>query len=485
MAERDQTRPDLGDLGRVHFVGIGGAGMSGIARIMLSRGIEVSGCDARDSRAVAALRARGATVEVGHDPAHVTGADTVVVSSAIRPDNPELVEARHLGKPVMPRAAALAAVMSGRRGIAVAGTAGKTTTTSMLTVALQACGRDPSYAIGGDLNEPGSNAHMGTGEFFVAEADESDRSFLLLSPEVAVITNIEPDHLDTYGDAAAVQKAFVDFVGRLPSGGAVVLGADDPGAAALATAATERGLRVISFGTELDTDVRIDNFVLTPGGSRFELVVGGRRLGEVALAVPGVYNAMNAAGALAAGLAVGLPFADMVRGLAAFTGARRRFEFKGIAHGVRVYDDYAHHPTKVRALLTAARHEASAFGGRSSTDGRVVVVFQPHLYSRTEAFATEFGAALGLADLVLVMEVYAAREDPVPGVTGALIADRVTLPPEAVLFEPSWTAVPAAVAALVRPGDVVLTVGAGDVTLLGPEILAAIEDPSGAAVGES
>ena len=468
MAERDGSRPDLGDLGRVHFMGIGGAGMSGIARIMLTRGVEVSGCDARESRAVAALRARGASVEVGHDLAHVTDCDTVVVSSAIRSDNPELMEARRLGRRVLPRAEALAAVMSGRRGIAVAGTHGKTTTTSMLTVALQACGRDPSYAIGGDLNEPGSNAHMGTGEFFVAEADESDRSFLLLSPEVAIVTNVEADHLDNYGSAEAVLDVFRQFVGCVTPGGCLVLGADDEGARSLAAVAAETGLRVVTFGRADDADVRVASLQLEAGLPHFEIVAGGRRLGAVDLRIPGAFNAVNAAGALAAGLQIGLPFTDMARGLEEFTGARRRFEYKGIARGVRVFDDYAHHPTEVRELLTAAREVTGA--------GRLVTVFQPHLYSRTATFADAFAAALSASDLVVVMEVYAAREDPMPGVTGALIADRLELPADRAIFEPSWTAVPGLVAALVRPADVVLTVGAGDVTMLGPEILAAIED---------
>jgi UDP-N-acetylmuramate--alanine ligase len=468
VVERDESRPDLGDLGRVHFVGIGGAGMSGIARIMLTAGLEVSGCDARDSRAIAALRARGAAVDVGHDAAHVEANDTVVVSSAIRPDNPDLVEANRLGRRVLPRAAALAAVMGGFRGIAVAGTHGKTTTTSMITVALQACGRDPSYAIGGDLNEPGSNAHMGTGDFFVAEADESDRSFLLLSPDVAIVTNVEADHLDNYGDAAAVQDGFRQFVGRIDRNGCLIVGADDEGARSLAPVALDAGLRVITFGLSTDADVRVDELRLEAGMPRFEVVAGGRRLGAVSLRVPGAYNAVNAAGALAVGMAIGLPFRDMVRGIEEFTGARRRFEFKGIARGVRVFDDYAHHPTELRALIGAAREVT---GG-----GRLVTVFQPHLYSRTAAFADAFAAALAASDLAVVMEVYAAREDPMPGVTGALIADQVDLPPGKVVFEPSWTAVPAVIAGVVRPADVVLTVGAGDVTLLGPEILAAIEE---------
>jgi UDP-N-acetylmuramate--alanine ligase len=338
---------------------------------------------------------------------------------------------------------------------------------SMLTVAMHACGRDPSYAIGGDLNEPGSNAHHGSGEFFVAEADESDRSFLLLSPQGAVITNVEPDHLDNYGDAAAVHGAFASFVGRLDASGVVLLGADDAGSSQLAPLARERGLRVRTFGRSETADVRIDALALAGSGSSFDLVAEGRRLGRVQLAVPGVYNAVNAAGALGLGLALDLPFSEMARGLAGFAGVRRRFEFKGVAGGVRVYDDYAHHPTEVgSAALAAARGVAGA--------GRVIAVFQPHLYSRTQTFAAAFGAALGGADIVVVMDIYAAREDPVPGVTGALIAEAVPLPSAAVHFEPSWSAVPALVASLARSGDVVLTIGAGDVTMIGPAVLDAL-----------
>jgi UDP-N-acetylmuramate--alanine ligase len=460
--------PVAAELGRVHFVGIGGAGMSGIARIMLARGMSVGGCDAKDSRGLAALRARGAEVQVGHDPAHVGAAETVIVSSAIRPDNAEVVEAGRLGRRVLPRAAALASVMAGQRGIAVAGTAGKTTTTSMLTVAIQACGGDPSYAIGGDLNEPGSNAHYGSGEFFVAEADESDRSFLLLAPEAAVVTNVEADHLDNYGSLDAVREAFAAFLDRLPPDGVVALGADDEGAMALAEPARARGLRVVTYGVDPAADVRAGDLVLLGQGSRFELVAHGRRLGQVGLQVPGGHNAVNAAGALAIGLQLGLPVAGMVRGLNEFTGARRRFELKGEARGVRVFDDYAHHPSKLRAALSAAREVAGS--------GRLVVVFQPHLYSRTSYFAEQFAEVLGLADVVVVMDVYAAREDPVPGVTGKLIAAAIPLPREQVVFEPSWTAVPGVVASLARPGDLVLTAGAGDVTMLGPEVLASLRD---------
>jgi UDP-N-acetylmuramate--alanine ligase len=456
--------PAAEQLGRVHLVGVGGAGMSGIARILLARGLSVSGCDAKDSPVLDPLRALGIHVDVGHDPAHVHDVDTVVVSSAIRATNPERVAAQQLGRLVLLRGAALASVMAGRHGLAVAGTHGKTTTTSMLTVAMQAAGRDPSYAIGGDLDLPGSNAHDGTGDFFVAEADESDRSFLLLSPMGAVVTNVEVDHLDNYGEPAAVHEAFATFVGRIEVGGTLVVGADDPGSRALLAVAAQRGLQALSFGVAPDADVRVADLELTAGGSTFDLVVAGERLGQVSLRVPAPFNAINAAGALALGLSVGLPFEDMARGLAGFTGARRRFELKGAENGVRVYDDYAHHPTEVATgALAAARGVAG--------DGRVIAVFQPHLYSRTRAFAAEFGRALGAADLVVVMDVYAAREDPIPGVTGALVAGEVPLEPGLVRFEPDWEAVPELVASLARTGDVVVTIGAGDVTRIGPLVL--------------
>jgi UDP-N-acetylmuramate--alanine ligase len=451
------------ELGRVHFVGIGGAGMSGIARILLARGVTVSGSDVKDSTMLAALRALGARIYVGHQAGNVVDVDTVVVSSAIRPTNPELVEAGARGLRVLPRAAALAAVMAGRKGIAVAGTAGKTTTTSMLTVALQHCGADPSFAIGGDLNEPGSGAHHGTGDFFVAEADESDGSFLLLSPYAAVITNVEPDHLDHYADEAAVESAFVSFSATLDAQGFLVTCADDPGARRVAQTAAARGVEVISYGTAADADLRIVELELDGHTSEAEIVHHGRRMGILHLQVPGEHNVRNAAATLAVGLRLGFSFEQLAAGLAGFRGARRRFELKGVEGGVRVYDDYAHHPTKLTAALRAAREVAG--------DGRLVVAFQPHLFSRTAAFAREFGRALALADEVVVMDVYAAREDPVPGVTGALVADAVPLPYARVTYQPSWSAVAAELVARSAPGDLVMTIGAGDVTLIGPEVL--------------
>ena len=451
---------------RVHLVGVGGAGMSGIARILLARGARVSGSDAKDSLALKALNALGASTFVGHDAAHVPDdVEAVVVSTAIRPGNPEVVRARELGVPVEPRAAALAALMRGYRGVAVAGTHGKTTTTSMVTVALQACGADPSFAIGGDLNEAGSNAHHGTGDVFVAEADESDGSFLRYEPEVAVLTNVEPDHLDHYGTGEAYAAAFAEFA-ALPTG-LLVACADDAGAMA---AAAHARCRVVTYGTSADADLRVESVLLTGTRSSFELVDRGRRLGVCWLSVPGRHNVLNAAAAVATGLGLGLPLAELRAGLQSFRGARRRFEPRGEAAGVRVYDDYAHHPTELVATLRAAREVAGA--------GRLVVAFQPHLYSRTQAFADEFGAALGLADEVVVMEVYAAREDPVAGVSGRIVAAAVPLPPEHVVFEPSWAAVAGHLAGRARPGDVVLTLGAGDVTQLAPEVLAALEERS-------
>ena len=451
------------DLGRVHLVGIGGAGMSGIARVLLARGVRVSGSDARSSRTTAALTALGATVRTGHAAEHVDDADTVVVSTAIRQDNPELVAARERGLRVLLRAEALAALMTGRRGVAVAGTHGKTTTTSMLTVAVQHCGVDPSFAIGGDLNEAASNAHHGSGALFVVEADESDGSFLAYRPHAAVVTNVEADHLDHYGDAAAVDRAFEQFVLTVDRDGFVVLCADDDGTRRLADWARGQGVDVRTYGTAEDADLRLTALTVSGTTSRYEPVLRGRRLPPVTLAVPGRHLALNSAGALLVGIGLGLDAATLVEGLGGFTGVRRRMELKGSQAGVRVYDDYAHHPTEITAQLTAAREVV----GR----GRLVVAFQPHRYSRTLAFAEEFGRSLGLADEVVVMEVYSAGEDPVPGATGATVAAAVPLPAERVRFEPSWSAVPALLAGRAEPGDLVLTLGAGDVTAIGPEVL--------------
>ncbi len=459
-------------LDRVHLVGIGGAGMSGIARILLARGAQVSGSDAKDSRTVLALRAQGAAVAVGHDGSHLDqlagGPTSVVVSTAIREDNPELVAARERGVVVLRRAEALAALMLDHRVACVAGTHGKTSTTSMLTVALQHCRMDPSFAIGGDLNESGANAHQGTGGVFVAEADESDGSFLYFAPSVAVVTNVEADHLDHHGTVEAYVAVFDSFLERIAPDGVLVVCVDDPGAAALAERAANRGLRVRPYGRTATgpgaaklVDHRPDD-----GGGLAIVEIDGDTL-QVRVSVPGEHMAGNAIAALVAALELGAARDCVLEGLAAFGGVRRRFEFKGRVSGVRVYDDYAHHPTEVAAQLTAARPVAG--------DGRLVVVFQPHLYSRTRLFADEFGTALALADEVVVLDVYGAREDPEPGVTGALVAGKVPLDPAKVHYEPSFDRVPALVADLVGDGDVVVTMGAGDVTMLGPEIVGELD----------
>jgi UDP-N-acetylmuramate--alanine ligase len=459
------SAPVLGE--RVHLIGIGGAGMSGIARILLARGVAVSGSDAKDSRAVLALRALGARVEVGHAAAHLPDAPaTVVVSTAIRPTNPELAAARERGLPVVHRAQALAALTTGRRVVAVAGTHGKTSTTSMLTVALQHCGLDPSFAIGGDLTSSGAGAHHGEGDVFVVEADESDGSFTAFAPDVAVVTNVEPDHLDHHGTEEAYRGVFTAFLDRISPVGTLVACADDPGVAPLVAHARARGLAVRTYGRDGEDAVLLG---YTPDGAGSR--VRARILGEertLRLAVPGAHMALNALGAALAAVEVGAHPDCLTEGLAAFDGVRRRFEYRGRAGGVAVYDDYAHHPTEVAATLRAAREVASP-------GTRVVVAFQPHLYSRTRSFAAAFGEALGLADEVVVLDVYAAREDPEPGVSGALVADAVPLPAQRVHYVPRWADVPAVLAGLARPGDLVLTMGAGDVTVLGPEVLVELE----------
>ncbi|MHA6795319.1 UDP-N-acetylmuramate--L-alanine ligase [Pseudonocardia bannensis] len=467
---------------RVHLIGIGGAGMSGIARILLARGIAVSGSDAKDSRAVLALRALGARVEVGHDAGHLElldGPPTVVVSTAIRETNPELAAARTRGLTVVHRADALAALTTGRRVAAVAGTHGKTSTTSMLTVALQHCGVDPSFAIGGDLAASGAGAHHGGGDVFVVEADESDGSFTAFSPRIAIVTNVEPDHLDHHGDEQAYRRVFEAFVGRIEPGGILISCADDPGAETLARYAEERGLTVRRYGrgATADADAALLDFRPEGPGARVRARHRGVEL-AVRLSVPGEHMALNALGAFLAGVELGAPVDGLLAGLAAFDGVRRRFEYKGRAAGVAVYDDYAHHPTEVAATLRAAR-EVSAAAGQGGRVGRVIVAFQPHLYSRTRTFAAEFGQALALADEVVVLDIYGAREDPEPGVTAALVTDAVALPADRVHHVPSWSEVPRVVAGLARPGDLVLTMGAGDVTVLGPEVLLELERRAG------
>jgi UDP-N-acetylmuramate--alanine ligase len=459
-------------LGRVHFVGIGGAGLSGIARIMLARGIRVSGSDGADTPTLGALRGLGARVELGHDAGHVRDVDTLVVSTAVREDNPEYLEAVRQGLRVLPRSAALAALMTGRRVVAVAGTHGKTTTTSLLTVALQAAGADPTYAVGGDLAQTGRNAHEGGGDLFVAEADESDGAFLVYSPHAAIVTNVEADHLDNWGTEENYRAAFAEFVDRIDPDGFLVCVVDDDGAADLADRARDRGLAVVGVGESERADVRATDLRFVGSTSTFTVHDGDEVLGEITLQIPGRHYVLDALAALAVGLRLGHSFHDLRAGLEGFTGTRRRMERKGEAGGVRVYDSYAHHPVEIAGDLQAGRAVAG--------EGRLVVAFQPHLVSRTRIFGRAMGEALGAADQVVVLDVYLAREDADPEVTGALVADAVPLPPEAVAFVPDFAAVPAELVARARPGDLVLTLGAGSVTELGPRVLELLAGDAGA-----
>ncbi|RCV54493.1 UDP-N-acetylmuramate--L-alanine ligase [Marinitenerispora sediminis] len=468
----------VAELGRVHFVGIGGAGMSGIARVLIQRGVEVSGSDARDSALLRELEELGARVHVGHAAGNVGAADTVVVSSAIRADNPELAAARERGLRVLPRAAALGALLLDRRGVAVAGTHGKTTTTSMLTVVLRELGTEPGYVIGGTLVTTGRGADAGAGDVIVVEADESDGSFLMLAPRVAVVTNVEADHLDNYGGLAEIHANFAAFTERVAE--AMVVGIDDPGARKVAEAARERGLRVRTYGESPEADFRVSGIAARGFATEFTLTAPGGEPLRCAIAVPGRHNVLNAAAAVAVADELGHDPEVAVEALAAYTGAARRFELKGEAAGVRVYDSYAHHPTEIAADLRAARAALDSDPGAADSEGtrgRVVALFQPHLYSRTRIFATEFAEALTLADEVVVLSIYAAREDPEPGVTAELITRGVGH--DRVRHEPDRAAAVDLVASLARPGDIVLTMGAGDVTELGPAIVERLERAAG------
>jgi UDP-N-acetylmuramate--alanine ligase len=441
---------------RVHLVGIGGAGMSGIARILLQRGHQVSGSDLQDGRTLAELRALGARTEVGHAAEHLGDSEIVVISTAVPADNPELVAAREGGRKILRRAEMLAALMVRDQRILIAGTHGKTTTTSMTVVALHAAGRDPSFAIGGSLNESGTNAHGGDDGVFVAEADESDRSFLVYRPDLAVVTNLEHDHPEQFPDEASVVVAFREFLERRNPDAPAVLCADDPGAFALA-----EGLRgpVVTYGTDPRADLR-----LLPGeDGTHRLRRAGEELATFTLGIPGRHNLLNAGAALAACEFLGVDLQEAASGLARFTGAARRFQRLGEVRGISVVDDYAHHPTELRATLAAAR---------STQPERLVVVVQPHRYSRTQVLGAELGRAAAAAELVVVTDVYASSETPVPGVTGRIVADAAADAGATVIYEPHLGDVVDALVERVRPGDLVLTTGAGDVTQVGPALLA-------------
>lgn len=439
---------------QVHFIGIGGSGMSGLARIAISHGIKVSGSDASDSSVLSALRALGATIYVGHLASNIGKADLVVYSNAIKSENPERVAAIAAGITEISRANALALLMSESISIAVAGTHGKTTTSSMATVALQSAGVDPSFAIGGVLKSSGSNAHRGSGKYFVAEADESDGSFVAYHPHAAIITNVEWDHVDHFKREADVFEAFDEFIKTIT--GFLVYCEDDEGAKKVAQSAT---VKKISYGTSANSNLRLDQIALQASGATARVLWNGAKIGELQLKVPGEHNLLNAGAVLAVGMELGLNPAALLDGLAKFHGAGRRFELKGSVGGIRVIDDYGHHPTEIKVTLDAAKRYA---GG-----GKVLVIFQPHRYSRTQVFTTEFAKSLAIADKAWLLEVYAASEQPIAGVSSLNIAKLV----KGAEFEPNFLSVIEQVSSEAAPGDVIITLGAGDVSSLGPLIL--------------
>ena len=492
-----------------HLIGVGGAGMSVLAQLLADRGATVTGSDASGGDAFDHLRDLGLTVVLGHDAAHVPAGATVVVSTAIKEDNPELAAARERGQEVIHRSQALALAAQGRDFVAVAGAHGKTTTSGMLAQALSVAGEDPSFAVGGVVRDLGAGARLGGGRAFVAEADESDRSFLNYEPYLAVVTNVEPDHLDNYGTTEAFERAFLDFACNLRIGGRLIVCVDDPGGLRLARAAATKGVPVTTYGTVDaglgaegrlidDAHVRVEITERRAGGTSALLTLWSdetttgpgpvrpedcRITGPIPLelAMPGDHIVLDAAAAWAAGIELGVEPEAMARALGAFGGTGRRFEERGEVAGVRVIDDYAHHPTEIEALLTAAREVADA------RSGRVLALFQPHLFSRTRAFADRFGAALDNADLVVVTSIYPAREtqEDFPDVTGATVADRIEGARAQYIADHVEAA--HALADAARPGDVLLTIGAGDVTRLGPVILERLKQVGrpGASQGDS
>jgi UDP-N-acetylmuramate--alanine ligase len=448
--------------GPVHLVGIGGSGMSGIARILLARGFQVSGSDVRDTQEIMALRALGARINIGHAARNLLQfekpASVVITSTAIRDDNSELIEAKNLHCEVLHRSDALASLLFEKKSIAIAGTHGKTTTTSMTAVVLQSLGLDPSYAIGAGLGSAGSNAHHGNGDFFVIEADESDKSFMAYSPESAIITNIEADHMDQFASLEEIENCFYDFAGSVSR--SLVLCGDDPGIQRLLLRLDRES---VTYGLLSTNDLVISDFHSVHSGSIFTAHLKGRKLGAFKLQVPGVHNVLNAASVIAMLLEYGLSVEGVRKGLADFAGARRRFDIRGISSGVTVVDDYAHHPTEIVATLKAARDVAPR--------GRIIVIFQPHRFTRLQAFMNDFVSALLLADDVAIMDVYGAGESPIVGVSGARLASLI----QGAEFLPSFLDVSEWAAKIAKPGDFIFTLGAGDVTLIGPIILEQIE----------
>ena len=453
---------------RAHFVGIGGSGMSGIARIMAARGLTISGSDQHESTLLDGLRALGVTIYIGHDRTHLGDTEVLIRSSAIADNNVELVAARELGIPILDRATALALLMDGYKSVAVAGTHGKTTTTSMLTVALQHCRLDPSFAIGASIRNSGTNAHHGSGPHFIVEADESDGSFTAYKPDIAIITNVELDHVDNFKDLESIYSIFREFISSIKPNGTLIACSDDLGVRKLLGDISEirPDLKTVTYGKEGEPNLKIDRIHLAASEAQARLTLRGRIVGDLNLSIPGEHNLINAAAAVAAAVEVGASPSEVLSGIATFTGARRRFEIRGKANGITVVDDYGHHPTEIRATLEVARLYAGS--------GRLFVIFQPHRYSRTQAFALDFAHELSKADHVFLLEIYSAGEKAIPGVTSLLIANKMTN----VSYEPSMPDVVDRVVATARSGDLILTLGAGDVSNLGPLIVADLEKSS-------
>ena len=458
MIKPDFTQAVPDQLGTVHFIGIGGSGMSGIARILIGMGHVVTGSDLRDSSNVAALRELGAKIYIGHDQSHLGNPDTVVVTSALWPTNPEYLLAKERGIPVIHRSQALAKLASSKRLIAVAGAHGKTTSTGMVITALMSMGQDPSFVNGGVINSVGQSSSSGTGELFVIEADESDGSFLLYDTAISLITNVDPDHLDHYGSIEAFHKVFADFANK--SKELVVISSDDQGAKEVAKLITKP---MITFGEAKDATVRVQN-IKEDARVSFELVYKDEK-SSAKLILAGRHNALNAAGAVATLVSLGFDFQASVLEVAKFEGTERRFELHGQERGVSVYDDFAHHPTEVQAALNGARAVVGS--------GKLITVFQPHLYSRTRLFAKEFAQVLAESDEVVLLDIYAAREDPEPGVTGELILNNFS-DQSKIHYAPNWEEASAKAASLADSGDFIVTMGCGDVYRMVPQLLQAL-----------
>lgn len=460
MIKPDFNQPVPADLGKVHFIGIGGSGMSGIARILLGMGHQITGSDLRDTSNVAALRDLGATIHIGHDAANLGTPDTVVVTSALWATNPEYLLAKERGIPVIHRSQALAYLTGKRRVVAVAGAHGKTTSTGMIITGLLGLGDDPSFVNGGVIESLNASSAAGTSDLFILEADESDGSFLHYDTAVALITNVDADHLDHYGSEEAFEAEF----GRFASGAKefVAISADDPGAVRVTKLI--RNKRVITFGRDSSAEVRISHLDASGPRVSFELVYQGNKF-AAELRVPGEHNAINAAGAFAVLVGLGFDAEKSLAAIATFGGTERRFQLHGSYRGVSVYDDYAHHPTEVAAAIKAARAVVG--------EGKIITVFQPHLYSRTRLMAKEFAEALSASDEVVVLDIYAAREDPEPGVTGELVSNQFANQAQ-VHYVELWDDAPAVAASLASEGDFIMTMGCGDVYRMVPELLEAL-----------